>query len=198
MMVVMVLLAGLYTNAAERATNFKLTGIDDKPYELKEVAKSAKVILLNFWEVNCKPCQKEMPEIVRIYKTYKTVGLKLLLVSRDTQLTISRVAPFVASQKWDFPVLLDPELKVSQLYNVKFSPVNIVISPKGEILMRLEGYTPGNEAEIEKQIISALELSPEDVAKLKAEYEKQVESETEETETEKGQAEAEATGEAGS
>ncbi len=158
--------------SAERASNFKLTSADGKTYELKEVAKNAKLILLNFWEVNCKPCQKEMPQIARIYKTYEPAGLKLLLISRDTQLTLSRVAPFVSSQKWDFPVLLDPELKVSQLYNVKFSPVNILVSSKGEILLRLEGYTAGNELDIEKKVIEALNLSEEEVAKLKADYEK--------------------------
>jgi len=160
------------SKSAEKAANFKLIGVDGKTYELKAVAKDSKLILLNFWEVNCKPCQKEMPEIVRLYKTYEPAGLKLLLVSRDTELTIPRVAPMVASQKWDFPVLLDPELKVSQLYNVKFSPVNILITNKGEILLRLEGYAPGNIDELEKKVISALALNEDDVKKLKEEYSK--------------------------
>jgi len=165
------------SNSAEKAGNFKLTGVDGKTYELKAVAKDAKLILLNFWEVNCKPCQKEMPEIVRLYKTYEPVGLKLLLVSRDTELTIPRVAPMVASQKWDFPVLLDPGLKVSQIYNVKFSPVNILITNKGEILLRLEGYAPGNIDELEKKVISVLGLTEEEVKKLKEEYSKTSKSE---------------------
>lgn len=172
----LVLLLGILASelsfSAERAGNFKLRGVDGKTYELKEVAKSAKLILLNFWEVNCKPCQKEMPQIVRIYKTFEPAGLRLILVSRDTELTLSRVEPFVSSQKWDFPVLLDPELKVSQLYNVKFSPVNFLITSKGEIILRLDGYTPGNEAEIEKNVIEALGLSEEEVKKLKQDYEK--------------------------
>jgi len=171
--------------AVERAVNFKLRGVDGKTYELKELAKQAKAILLNFWEVNCKPCQKEMPEIVRLFKTYEPAGLKLVLISRDTELTVSRVAPMVASQKWDFPVLLDTELKVSQMYNVKFSPVNILISNKGEILFRLNGYKAGNEKEIEEAIIKALKLSKQKVDELKEKYKKSNEKEADEGSTAK-------------
>ncbi|OPX21972.1 MAG: hypothetical protein B1H03_05570 [Planctomycetales bacterium 4484_113] len=158
--------------AAERAANFRLTGVDGKTYELKQVASKGKAVLLNFWEVNCKPCKQEMPQIQRIYETYQPAGLRVLVISRDTSLTLSRVKPFVASQKWDFPVLLDPELKVSKDYHVKFSPVNILISAKGEILYRHNGYKPGNEDELERAVVKALKLTSDEVTKLKVAYEK--------------------------
>lgn len=165
-------LLGSASLAAERAANFHLKAVDGKSYELKLVAKDAKAVLLNFWEVNCKPCKQEMPHIQRLFETYRPAGLRVLVVSRDTSLTISRVKPFAASQKWSFPVLLDPELKVSTDYHVKFAPVNILVSARGEILYRHNGYKPGNEEELEKAVVKALKMTPEEIARLKAAYEK--------------------------
>jgi cytochrome c biogenesis protein CcmG/thiol:disulfide interchange protein DsbE len=152
--------------AAERAPNFKLEGVDGKTYELREVAKTSKLVLIDFWEVNCKPCKKSMPHIQDFYDIYKPAGLQVLVISRDTTLTIAKVKPFVATEKWTFPVLYDPDLKTSQAFQVKFSPVSFLINQKGEILYQHSGYKPGDEREAEKAIITALELTDEQVDKL--------------------------------
>jgi cytochrome c biogenesis protein CcmG/thiol:disulfide interchange protein DsbE len=158
--------------AAEHAPNFKLEGVDGKTYELKEVAKTSKLIIVDFWEVNCKPCKKSMPHLQSFYDVYKPAGLQVLVISRDTALTIAKVKPFVATEKWTFPVLYDPDLKTSQSYQVKFAPVTFLINAKGEILYQHSGYKPGDEKELEKAIITALGLTAEEVEKLYKDAEK--------------------------
>lgn len=152
--------------AATRAPNFKLEGVDGKTYELKEVAKNNKLVLIDFWEVSCKPCKKLMPHLQNLYDIYKPAGFKLIVISRDTSLTMAKVKPFVATEKWTFPVLYDPDQVTSKAYQVKFSPVTFLVNSKGEILFQHSGFKPGDEKEYEKAIIAALELREEDVAKL--------------------------------
>jgi cytochrome c biogenesis protein CcmG/thiol:disulfide interchange protein DsbE len=170
--VFMLLLAGvLYVaSAAERVPNFKLEGVDGKTYELKEVAKDAKAILIDFWEVNCKPCKKLMPHLQTYCEVYGPAGLKVLVISRDTTITISKVKPFVASEKWTFPVLYDPDHKVSQALNVKFAPVTFVLNNKGEIQYQHSGFKPGQEKELEDAIVKALGLSEKEVKELYAKH----------------------------
>lgn len=152
--------------AATRVPNFKLEGVDGKTYELKEVAGNNKLVLIDFWEVSCKPCKKLMPHLQSLYDIYKPAGFQLIVISRDTSLTMTKVKPYVAAEKWTFPVLYDPDQVTSKAYQVKFSPVTFLINSKGEILFQHSGFKPGDEKEYEKSIIAALELSEEDVAKL--------------------------------
>jgi len=171
MMVVLTGAAALAVSAAERAPNFRLEGVDGQTYELKQAAQEARVVVVDFWDSGCKPCKQYMPHLQTFYEVYRPAGLALLVVARDTALTVSKVKPMVAAEKWTFPVLYDTDQKVSQAYHVKVSPVTFVISCNGEILYQHTGYKPGQEKELEAAIVKALGLSEEDVARLYAQRE---------------------------
>jgi len=156
--------------AAERVPNFKLEGVDGKTYELKAIAKDCKVVLIDFWDSSCKPCRKMMPHLQTYYEVYQPAGLEVVVIARDTTLTVSKVKPLVAAEGWTFPVLYDTEQKVSQVYHVKYSPVSFVVSNKGEILFQHAGYKPGQEKDLEKAVIEGLGLTEEEVAELYSEH----------------------------
>src|SRR4030042_5951598 len=93
--------------AAERVPNFKLEGVDGKTYELKEIARDCQVILIDFWDSGCKPCRKMMPHLQTYYEVYQPAGLEVVVIARDTALTMSKVKPLVTAEGWTFPVLYD-------------------------------------------------------------------------------------------
>ncbi len=163
-----VLFVGWNTLAAERVANFKLEGVDGETYELKAVAKNCKAILIDFWSTNCKPCKKLMPHLQTLYEVYAPAGLEVIVISRDTTLTVSKVKPMVVAEGWTFPVLYDTDLKVSDAYHVRFAPVTFLINKKGEVLFHHSGYKPGHEKDYEEAIVSALELTEEQVEELYA------------------------------
>ena len=86
-----------------------------------------------------------MPHLQTYYEVYQAAGLEVVVIARDTTLTVSKVKPMVAAEGWTFPVLYDTGQKVSNAYHVKYSPVTFVVSNKGEILFQHAGYKPGQE-----------------------------------------------------
>jgi thiol-disulfide isomerase/thioredoxin len=45
---------------------------------------AGKVVLVNFWATWCHPCQKEIPDLSRVYDKYKAKGVVFLGVMTDT------------------------------------------------------------------------------------------------------------------
>ncbi len=62
-------------------TNFSATDLDGKPISLKDYR--GKVVLLDFWGVWCGFCIDEMPNLKKIYATYKDQGFDIIGVSLD-------------------------------------------------------------------------------------------------------------------
>jgi thiol-disulfide isomerase/thioredoxin len=44
---------------------------------------AGKVVIVNFWATWCKPCQKELPDLSKVYEQYKDRGLVILGVMTD-------------------------------------------------------------------------------------------------------------------
>ncbi len=62
-------------------TDFSVTDLDGNPISLKDYR--GKVVLLDFWGVWCGPCIAEMPNLKRVYATYKDQGFDIIGVSLD-------------------------------------------------------------------------------------------------------------------
>ena len=61
----------------------------------------AKVVLVNMWATWCGPCREEFPDIVKLAKTYRDRGLRVVFVSWDTDAAVTR--RFLAQQGVYFP-----------------------------------------------------------------------------------------------
>ena len=66
-------------------TDFSGTDLDGNPISLQEYR--GKVVLLDFWAVWCGPCLAEMPNLKRVYATYKDQGFDIIGISLDTNET---------------------------------------------------------------------------------------------------------------
>jgi len=64
-------------------TDFAATDLDGKSISLKDYR--GKVVLLDFWGVWCGPCIAEMPNLKRVYPTYKDQGFDIIGVSLDDE-----------------------------------------------------------------------------------------------------------------
>jgi len=138
------------------APDFALDDVNGEEFRLADHL-GQKVILVNFWATWCEPCRVEMPHLDRIQQTYNDQGLEVLCISMDGPESVSSVRSHVSRYDYSFTVLLDQESEVTQLYNPRrAAPFNALISRSGDIVWSHEGYSPGDEEELEDQIRQAL------------------------------------------
>jgi peroxiredoxin len=115
------------------------------------------VVLIDFWATFCEPCLASMPHLDELYKKYKGRGFEVLGVSIDGPESTAQVRTEVGKLGVTFPILLDQETRVVALYNPKTSaPFSVLIGKDGRIRVKREGYSTGNAAALEADIVAAL------------------------------------------
>jgi peroxiredoxin len=141
---------------AGRASDFTLTDLDGNTVRLSDHL-GEKVVLVNFWATWCAPCRGEIPHLVRLHETYKDQGLVILGISMDGPETIANVAPEARRYGIPYTVLLDEETRVAGVYNPKkAAPFNVLIGRDGAVVKTREGYSAGDEVELEAEIKALL------------------------------------------
>ncbi len=117
------------------AAEFQLADLQGKVHRLSQYR--GKVVLLNFWATWCKPCTKEMPAMQEAYDRLKDKGFMVLAVNELEE--IDEVRTHIQEHGHTFPVLLDPDNDVANLYGVYGLPVTVFIDQQGIVREYLKG-----------------------------------------------------------
>ncbi len=123
-----------------QAPEFKATLMGGRPVHLSDYR--GKVVLLNIWATWCKPCEEEAPSLERLYQTIKAGShgsdFEVLAVSIDAR-SRDAVLPFQTKFSLSFPILFDPDGRVSRLYQTTGVPESFVIDRQGMIREKIIG-----------------------------------------------------------
>jgi peroxiredoxin len=149
--------AGEIQRAGATATDFSAQDLGGKTVRLSSyLGKQA--VLLNFWQTWCEPCLQEFPHIRRMYDANKAKGFVVFGVAMDGPETVANVPAFVKRNMLDFPILLDEDSHVAAIYNPKKSaPLSVLIDKRGKIAAIREGYNPGDEEYLAKDVARVLD-----------------------------------------
>lgn len=135
--------------------NMKFKDLKNKKQSLSQYYSDGP-ILLNFWNLACEPCKKEMKELDKLHLKYEKQGFDVVSINIDNTRSMSKVKSYVNSQKYTFPVLSDPRAELFRKMGGKVMPFVIIADSTGEIKSRHVGYNPGDEKELEKEILHLL------------------------------------------
>jgi cytochrome oxidase Cu insertion factor (SCO1/SenC/PrrC family) len=131
---------------------FKLKTLDGAQKTLPDVL--GKATLVEFFFPTCPFCNAAFPEVQKLYDTYKPQGLSIVWINvlpdEDKQIT-----PWMSKHGYTVPVLLGGRSAQGD-YKLVQTPTDFLLDAQGNILSRHEGYKPGDEKELEKQIQQAL------------------------------------------
>lgn len=111
---------------------------DGKQQEVPLASLRGKAVLLNFWATWCGPCQEEMPSLEALYQRYKDKGFVVLGVSLDDE-GWPAIEEFTKRIPISFPILLDAQQAISDLYQVYRIPETYLIDPSGKIVDKFVG-----------------------------------------------------------
>ncbi len=119
-------------------------------------------LLVNFWALWCEPCKQEMKAFKVISDRFKAEGVHMVAINTDEVRSVAKVRAYVATQRLDFPVLLDPDGNIARnIFSMESLPYSLILMPNGSVYRKHIGFTAGDELETEKQIVQL-------IAKLKA------------------------------
>ena len=110
-----------------------------------------KVVLVNFWTSSCPPCRLEMPAIEKTYRSYRDLGFVVIGLNLTDQDSEQAAAKFVNEVGVTFPIALDRDNTVGNLYRVNALPTSYFIDRKGLIRSVVVGG-PMSEALIQSKV----------------------------------------------
>ena len=132
------------------APDFTLEDMDGESYKLQDYR--GKVVLINFWATWCPPCRKEMPALEALYRKLGGDSFAVLAVNQweDPDHVFAYTGELNVFPT--FPILFDPESKISAAYGVKGLPTSFLIDTKGRLAYRAVGGRAFDHPEVERLI----------------------------------------------
>lgn len=135
-----------------KAPDFTLSTVNGDERSLSDYR--GKKVILNFWATWCPPCKAEMPEFVN-YMKEKEEGVEIVTINlTSTERDKDNITKFINDYELNFPVLLDEENVVGDMYRVISIPTTYFIDSEGLIQYKFVGPMTGDQL---NQIILTLE-----------------------------------------
>lgn len=119
----------------KRAPDFTLLTLDNKELSLSQFR--GKIVMVNFWITSCDACANEMPLIQGVFDKWSREDLEILAVNTGERAVF--VQNLVNRQGLTFPVLLDSDETVSDIYRISALPTTFFINTDGIVSVIKKG-----------------------------------------------------------
>jgi thiol-disulfide isomerase/thioredoxin len=101
---------------------------------------NGKILVFNFWASWCKPCVKELPDLIKLNRDYKDRNIKLIIISLDFKEEVDlKLLPFLKDNNIDFPSYLldvkDPD-DIMNYFDSKWNggiPATFIFDTSGQL-----------------------------------------------------------------
>lgn len=133
---------------------FKMKTLDGEKKTLADYTN--KVILVAFFYPQCPFCNQALPNVQEIYDKYRDKGLSMVwinVVPEEDKL----IPKWIEEHDFTAPVLIGKsQPSLMRDYDLKATPTNFLLDESGAVLLRQDGYKPGDEEVLEAKIATVL------------------------------------------
>ena len=109
--------------------DFTVTDVNGKTYNLAQLLKQKKLIILDFWYVNCEPCKKEFPYFDKALEMY---GDDVILLALNPLNNEEDIRQLQAEKGTKFPMIKE-NLGMAAGFGVMAYPTTVFIDSNGKI-----------------------------------------------------------------
>jgi peroxiredoxin len=88
-----------------------------------------KIIVLNFWFTECKPCVSEIPNLNKLKQKFNPENVAFFAVTFDDKETINN---FILKHQLDYTIIPNGR-KITNQFKIPYYPFNIIIDQNGKI-----------------------------------------------------------------
>jgi peroxiredoxin/tetratricopeptide (TPR) repeat protein len=120
------------------APAFEATTLDGAWVRLEDLR--GKVVVLNFWFINCGPCRGEIPELNKIVDEFKD-RVRFLAFAVDSA---SALKDFLKENTFRYEIIPGESVKFAGDYPVEGYPTHFIIDQNGKIAWEARGANPDN------------------------------------------------------
>lgn len=113
------------------AKDFTATDINGNKITLSEL--KGKIVVLNFWFTQCKPCINEIPKLNKLADKYKNVVFISITFNKEEV-----VKKFLKNHIFNYKHIAQNDLIIDD-YQASAFPTHLIIDQKGEIIFRKIG-----------------------------------------------------------
>ncbi len=112
-----------------------------------------KITLIDYWSTSCKPCIKELPELVKLYDKYKEKGVNFISVADDkTQQRMDLANKIFKENKVTWKSYFDTTKEFTRKLNAGGYPLFIIVDRNGKIVSKELGGQETLDSTIEKYL----------------------------------------------
>ncbi len=141
------------TLSAQGLPNAEIQNLQGQTLDASSLQNEGHPLIVSFWATWCKPCISELNAFHDYYLDLEEeTGVKVIAISIDDPRTMSKVAPFVAGQAWDYSVYLDPNSNLRRAMGVNNVPHTFLFDGDGKIVWQANKYVPGEEVELAHKV----------------------------------------------
>ncbi len=143
---------------------FNETDINGNRYKLKDL--KGKVIVINFWFINCPPCRMEIPELNELVASYKdNKDVIFIGIALDEKYELQE---FLKTFPFDYNIIENGR-NLASSYSVNSFPTHVVVDRDGKIKFHTSGLAKNTVYWLKKSTDEALAkpVTDTDVAAIK-------------------------------
>lgn len=140
-----------FFKTGQKIASFSERDMKGNKFSLKELA--GKVVVLNFWFINCPPCRMEIPQLNELVVNYQqNPDVVFIAVALDEKYDIQA---FLKTNPFQYNII-DAGRYIASKYNINLYPTHLVLDKEGKAVFHSSGYSMGTVPWIKKSIEASL------------------------------------------
>ncbi|MBL7730924.1 MAG: TlpA family protein disulfide reductase [Chitinophagaceae bacterium] len=127
----------------------KFGRLKEQDLNKETVDSRGRILVLNYWFINCPPCRLEIPQLNRLADSYRSdSNVVFAAITPDSD---SRLETFLSFTRFSYHIIPFGDPLIRQ-YRINAFPVHVVVNKEGRVVYHSVGSSPEIEYWLKKAI----------------------------------------------